>query len=119
MNCKSSRRQARTNCCFFSVSEQVFDCLTRRSTPQAQADYRAVPFRPRSAAAEIGITAPTAWQIAQIWMQMSALLSSTAAGLEGLRLGTIAAFDAATTVEIIGVILTGFQSTIEAAFSPS
>ena len=53
-------------------------------------------------AAEIGITAPDALQLAQIWLNMGDLWRSTAAGLEALRLGAAAAVDAAGTVEEVG-----------------
>jgi len=97
---------------YLKKEEEARRYIAHEPEPSSLSDYPMI-------AAEIGITAPTAWQIAQIWIQMSALLSSTAAGLEGLRLGTIAALDAATTVEGISVILTGFQTSLEAAFNPS
>ena len=49
-------------------------------------------------AAEIGITAPDAWQLAQIWLGMADLWRQAAAQLEALRLGTAAAVEAAGTV---------------------
>ncbi|SEO27712.1 hypothetical protein SAMN04488103_11836 [Gemmobacter aquatilis] len=49
-------------------------------------------------AAEIGITAPDAWQLAQIWLGMADLWRQAAAQLEALRLGTAAAVEAADTV---------------------
>ena len=58
--------------------------------PETLADFPLI-------AAEIGITAPTAWQLAQIWVNQSALLVAVAAQLETLRLGTAAAIEAATT----------------------
>ena len=53
-------------------------------------------------AAEIGITAPDALQLAQVWLNMGDLWRSTAAGLEALRLGAAAAVEAAGTVEEVG-----------------
>ncbi|NTT87832.1 hypothetical protein [Tabrizicola fusiformis] len=97
---------------YLKKEEEARRYIAQEPEPSSLSDYPMI-------AAEIGITAPTAWQIAQIWMQMSALLSSTAAGLEGLRLGTIAALDAATTPDSISAILAGFQTSLEAAFSPS
>lgn len=52
--------------------------------------------------AEIGITAPDALQLAQIWLNMGDLWRSTAAGLEALRLGAAAAVEAAGTLEEVG-----------------
>ncbi|WP_288994726.1 hypothetical protein [uncultured Gemmobacter sp.] len=49
--------------------------------------------------AELGITAPDAASLAQIWLNLATLWRSTAADLEALRLTTIAAIDAATTLE--------------------
>jgi hypothetical protein len=45
--------------------------------------------------AEVGITAPDADQLAQLWLNMAALWRSAAAGLEALRLSTQAAIEAA------------------------
>lgn len=49
--------------------------------------------------AEIGITAPDAHQLAQLWLNMAAIWRQTAAGLEALRLSVGAAIEAAETVE--------------------
>ena len=96
---------------YLKKEEEARRYIAQEPEPSSLSDYPMIT-------AEIGITAPTAWQIAQIWMQMSALLSSTAAGLEGLRLGAIATLEAATTPEMIGAIVAGFQSAVEVAFSP-
>ncbi|OJY36998.1 MAG: hypothetical protein BGP11_12900 [Rhodobacterales bacterium 65-51] len=53
-------------------------------------------------AAEIGITAPDAASLVQIWLNMAALWRSAAADLEALRLTASAAIDAATTLEEVG-----------------
>lgn len=45
--------------------------------------------------AELGITAPDAWQLAQIWLGMADIWRQAAAQLEALRLGTIAQIEAA------------------------
>ena len=64
-------------------------------------------------AAEIGITAPDAWQLAQIWLSMADLWRQAAAQLEALRLGTAAAVEAAGTVgeveAAMGVLRGGAQ----------
>ena len=46
-------------------------------------------------AAEIGITAPSAAELAQIWLNLGALWEGVAAQLEGLRLGAIKAIEEA------------------------
>lgn len=57
--------------------------------------------------AEVGVTAPDADQLAQLWLNMAALWRTTAAELEGLRLSTKAAIAAAQSVEEIDTILEG------------
>ncbi|PTX38104.1 hypothetical protein [Gemmobacter caeni] len=52
--------------------------------------------------AELGITAPDAASLAQIWLNLATLWRSTAADLEALRLTASAAIDAATTLEEVG-----------------
>lgn len=63
-------------------------------------------------AAEIGITAPTAWQLAQIWANQAAMLVAVAAHLETLRLGAIAAIETAATAEEIEAALDAFQDAL-------
>lgn len=48
--------------------------------------------------AEVGITAPDAWQLAQIWLALADLWRNAAAQIEAWRLGAAAAIDAAGTV---------------------
>ncbi len=48
--------------------------------------------------AEVGITAPDAETLAQIWLNMAVLWRDAAAALEALRLTTAAAIEAAGTV---------------------
>lgn len=55
--------------------------------------------------AEIGITAPDAASLAQLWLNLAALWRSRAAQLEALRLSVGAAIDAAGTVEEVGAAL--------------
>ena len=60
--------------------------------------------------AEIGITAPDAWQLAQIWLAMADLWRHAAARIEAWRLGVAAQIEAAATVgevEAAGVIPRG------------
>ncbi|PTX45646.1 hypothetical protein C8N34_12176, partial [Gemmobacter caeni] len=48
--------------------------------------------------AELGITAPDAASLAQIWLNLATLWRSAAADLEAFRLAACAALDAATSV---------------------
>ena len=48
-------------------------------------------------AAEVGITAPTAYQLATIWVQLSAMWTNAAAQLETFRMKMDAAIQASTT----------------------
>lgn len=54
--------------------------------------------------AEVGITAPDAYQIAQVWAYMSAMWRQVAAQIETLRLGTIAQIEAAQTEAAVAAI---------------
>ena len=56
-------------------------------------------------AAEIGLTAPDAHSLAQLWLNMAQLWRQAAAELEALRLGVGAAIDAAETVEEVEAAL--------------
>lgn len=71
--------------------------------PTTLADYPLI-------AAEVGITAETPWQLAQLWLAMSALWKSTAAQLEGLRMSTIGAIGAATTAAEIDAAVAAFTA---------
>lgn len=80
--------------------------------------YAALPEEPDSLedypliAAEVGITAPTAWQVAQIWLHQSAYLVSVAAALESARLGAVAAIEAARTPDEIDAALAAFNDRV-------
>ncbi len=57
--------------------------------------------------AEIGITAPDAHSLAQLWLNMATLWRQTAAALEAVRLSTAAAIEAAETVEQVELAVSG------------
>lgn len=59
--------------------------------------------------AEIGLTAPTAFELAQLWLNMGALWREAAARLETLRLGAGTAIEAAETVEQVEAALKLFD----------
>ena len=63
-------------------------------------------------AAEIGITAPDAWQLAQIWLGMADIWRQAAAGLEALRLATAAAIEAAGTVAEVETALARLRNAL-------
>ncbi len=60
--------------------------------------------------AEIGITAPDAASLAQLWLNLAALWREAAAQLEALRLSVGAAIDAAGTVADVEAALGPLQS---------
>lgn len=66
-------------------------------------------------AAEIGITAPDADQLAQIWLNMATLWRAAAAVLEALRLTVGAAIDAAQTPEDVEAALGALANLSEGA----
>ncbi len=59
-------------------------------------------------AAEVGITAPDATSVAQVYVNMAAMLRQTAARLETLRLGTIAVMEGASDTAAIEAALAQF-----------
>lgn len=59
-------------------------------------------------AAEVAITAPDAWQLAQVWLNMQAQLRQVGAQSEQLRLGTQKALESATTLTSVAEILAEF-----------
>lgn len=65
-------------------------------------------------AAEIGITGITAEEVAQVYVNLAAILRATAAQLETARLGTIAAIEVAADAAAIDAALGGYLSALEA-----
>jgi hypothetical protein len=66
-------------------------------------------------AAEVRITAPDAWQLAQVWLNMQAQLRRVGAQSEQLRLGTQMAIAAATNLDEIAAIMSAFPLTTDQA----
>lgn len=64
-------------------------------------------------AAEIGIIAPTAYELAQIWINMSAQWRYVGAFLEGLRAGAIQQIEAATTHDELEAICAAFNFQVQ------
>lgn len=66
-------------------------------------------------AAEVGATAPSADQVAQVYLNMAALWTGIGAALEALRLGAIAAIEGAEAPAVIGEAVAGFREALAAA----
>lgn len=68
-------------------------------------------------AAEIGITAATAYEVAQVYLKMSHQFVSSLAMLEHVRLTAIVAIESATTREEIENAINDFNSSIAAFYN--
>lgn len=65
-------------------------------------------------AAEVGITAPTAYHLAMVWLHMGAYWRHMAATLEKIRLGAIAKIEAASSADEISAVLNVMRDEIDA-----
>lgn len=63
-------------------------------------------------AKEVGVTAPTALELAQVYLNLDAQWRALGALLEEIRIATIASIRAATTKEEIWLIVDGFHTEI-------
>lgn len=63
--------------------------------------------------AEVGLTAPTAYELAQLWVNMSDLWRGIAAQIETWRLGTIAQIETAADVATVDAIAAAALATLE------
>ena len=63
--------------------------------------------------AEVGITAPEAYQLAQVWLYMANAWNPLAAMLEGLRMSTLNSVDAATTITEIDAAIGTMESYLQ------
>jgi len=63
---------------------------------------------------ELGITAPDAWQLAQIWLAMSELWRRAAAQLEADRLRTAAAIEMSASIEEVQAALASIEQRLGA-----
>ncbi len=68
--------------------------------------------------AEIGITAATAYEIAVVYVTGAATFRAAGAALETVRLGSVAAIEAATTPAAIDAIVAGCAATLAAVPHP-
>ena len=59
--------------------------------------------------AEVGVTAPTAWELAQIWVNVSVYWRSIAARIEGARMRAIARIEAAPDADAAQVAAAAFR----------
>ena len=60
-------------------------------------------------AAEVGVTAPTAWELAQVWVNVSVYWRSIAARIEGARMRAIARIEAAPDADAAQVAAAAFR----------
>ena len=60
-------------------------------------------------AAEVGLTAQTAWELAQVWANVSVYWRGIAAQIEGARIRAIARIKAASDVDEIAAELAAFR----------
>ena len=70
-------------------------------------------------AAEIGITAPTAFEVVQVWLNMSNLWRLVACQLETIRLTAGNDIQSADTVEEVEMAFSAFEAQIAALLSPN
>ena len=63
--------------------------------------------------AEVGLTAPTAYELAQLWVNMSDLWRGIAAQIETWRLGTIAQIETAADVATVDAIVAAALAILE------
>lgn len=63
-------------------------------------------------AAEIGVTAPTAWELAQVWANVSVYWRGVAARIEGVRMRAIAAIEAAADPKVVAEVSTVFAAQV-------
>lgn len=85
---------------YLAKEEEAFRFL---SDPEP--DMSAYPF----ISSEVGITAQTAWQVAQLWAHMASIWRGAAAILEQARLGTAAQIEAAATTQEVEEIMSAIQ----------
>ena len=84
------------------------EAIAYLSVSPEPADLSAYPFL----ANEVGLTAPTAYELAQLWLNMSALWTQTAANLENVRLSAIKAVSNAVSANEIETIVTGAKAAL-------
>lgn len=65
-------------------------------------------------AAEVGLTATTAYEVAQVWLYMSDAWQQIAAGLENVRLTATYAIEAATTEAEVQAAYAAFETSLAA-----
>lgn len=76
---------------YLAKQEEARRYLAESPAPVSLAAYPLI-------AAEVGITAPTAYQLAVIWLFMADAWTAAAAQIEGIRLNAASSIQAATTV---------------------
>lgn len=69
--------------------------------------------------AEVGVTAETAYQVAQVWIYMTQSWQAVAASLEAIRLTATNAIAAAADEAAVAVALAAFEAALHAASGPT
>ncbi|KEP68422.1 hypothetical protein DL1_12010 [Thioclava dalianensis] len=62
--------------------------------------------------AEVGVTAPSAYELAQIWVNMSSIWRGAAASLEKIRLMAVDAIEVATSVDEVSAAMADFNAAL-------
>ncbi|GIT85454.1 hypothetical protein ROBYS_04700 [Roseobacter sp. OBYS 0001] len=86
--------------------------LAEAVTPTDLTDYPLI-------AAEVGITAQSATQVAQVYINLAFQWESVGAALETVRLGAINTIETATNTSQIALTLTSFFTAMEAFNAPA
>ena len=98
------------------------DMVYQRKEAEALA-YLAMPVPPTELsrfpflAAEVGITAPNVYQLAQVWVNMASQLSYVAAMLERIRMTIVLAIEGAKSEAELNLIADQLRLTLSGLFS--
>jgi hypothetical protein len=90
---------------YLEKRNEAFRFLSQDPEPESLADFPLL-------AAEAGITAPTARDLAELWMAQAATMVSVAASLETVRLGAISEIENSASLEEAEVVFAEFESTL-------
>ena len=60
-------------------------------------------------AAEVGVTAPTAWELAQVWANVSVYWRGVAAQIEGVRMRALVQIETASDPKAVTAVLAAFH----------
>ena len=60
-------------------------------------------------AAEVGVTAPTAWELAQVWANVAVYWRAVAAQIEGVRMRALVQIETASDPKAVTAVLAAFH----------